>query len=303
MDVAIVGGTGFLGRPLVERLVARGDGVTVMTRNPAHAQGRFPSGVHTAPWDPPHHAPAHAFSGADAVVHLAGESIAGLWTAEKKRRIRASRVLGTRAVVQAMRQATPPPHTLLSGSASGYYGYGGDTVLTENAPAGRGFLAQLCVDWEQEAAAAQSFGARVVHLRTSLPLHPSGGLLRTVLFPFRMILGASLGTGRQWMPWIHRDDWVEMTLFALDRADILGPLNVAAPHPTTNLEFTRALARTLGRPAFLRFPPWTLRLLLGSMAEETVLVSQRLVPEKALQSGFSFRFPDLEPALRDLLHD
>jgi uncharacterized protein (TIGR01777 family) len=301
MRVGVLGGTGFLGRPLVHRLVARGDAVTVYSRHPDRARGLFPAGVRTAPWVPQSADSPPSFSGLDALVHLAGESIAGLWTAEKKRRIRESRVLGTRAVVEGVRRSSDPPRILLSGSASGYYGYGGDAELTETSPKGTGFLADLCAEWEGEARRAESYGARVVLLRTSLPLHPSGGLLRTVLVPFRMVMGASLGSGRQWMPWIHLGDWADLALFALDRSGISGPLNLTAPRPATNLEFTRALARVLGRPAFLRFPAWSLRVLLGSMAEETVLVSQRLVPAAALRLGFPFRHPELEPALRDLL--
>jgi hypothetical protein len=172
--------------------------------------------------------------------------------------------------------------------------------LTEDSPRGRGFLADLCVDWEAEARRAESQGVRVVFLRTTLPLDPGGGILRGMLVPFRLGLGMRLGSGRQWMPWIHIEDWLQMVLFALDEEAARGPMNLAAPEPVPNREFTRVLASALGRPAFLRLPSWVLESM-GVQGREGALISQRIVPAKAQALGFAFRYPQLEPALRDLM--
>jgi uncharacterized protein (TIGR01777 family) len=302
MRVGITGGTGFLGRPLVARLLARGDDVTVFSRTPERARRTFPPAVLTARWTPDGTPISPGVvSGLDAVVSLAGESVAGIWTAAKKERVRESRLRGTRSIVEGILGASPRPRVFLSGSASGYYGDGGDAVLTEDAPPGRGFLADLCREWEAEGRRADSPSTRVVTLRTSLPLHPEGGLLGGLLLPFRLGLGVRLGGGRQWMPWIHRDDWLSLVLHALDHDHVRGPLNLTAPSPVTNDAFTRELARALGRPAFLRVPAALLRAALGSMADETALVSQRMIPAAALATGFTFRFPELGPALAGLL--
>jgi len=300
MRVGMTGATGFLGRRLVARLVARGDEVTAFARSPERAQGLLGSPVQAVAWDSARVAPPETLSGLDAVVHLAGETVVGLWTAGKKRRIRDVRVAGTRNLVEGLRRAQPRPRALLSASASGYYGDGGDAVLTEDSPRGRGFLADLCVEWEAEARAAESLGVRVVLLRISLPLDPAGGLLRGMLPPFRLGLGMVLGSGRQWMPWIHMEDWLDLVLFALDHDAARGPLNLAAPEPVTNREFTRALASALGRPAFLRIPAWALARL-GEQGREGALVSQRIVPARARDLGFAFRHPEMGAALRDLL--
>lgn len=300
MRVGVTGATGFLGQRMVARLTARGDQVVAFTRDPERARDVLGPDVEAVAWSASQIPPREALARLDAVIHLAGEPVVGLWTGEKKRRIRDVRVQGTRNLVEGLSRTTPRPRTLLSASASGFYGDGGDTVLTEDAPRGRGFLADLCVEWEREAHAAEPLGVRTVLLRITLPLHPQGGLLRGMLIPFRLGLGAVLGSGRQWMPWIHMEDWLDLVLFALDNESVRGALNLAAPHPVTNREFTRLLAEAVGRPAFLRVPAWVLARL-GEQGREGALVSQRIVPAKALDLGFPFRHPDMGPALRNLL--
>jgi uncharacterized protein (TIGR01777 family) len=300
MRVGITGATGFLGRLLAARLQARGDRVVALARSPDRARESLGPSISVMAWDAAQVPDPEALSRLDAVVHLAGESVVGVWTAAKQARVRNVRVQGTRNLVEGIRRASARPRVLLSSSASGFYGDAGDSVLTEDSPRGQGFLADLCVEWEAEARKAESLGLRVVLLRTTLPLDPGGGILRAMLIPFRLGLGAMLGNGRQWMPWVHREDWLALTLFALDADSVRGPLNLTAPHPATNREFTRALASALGRPAILRAPAFILSRL-GAPVREGALVSQRIVPAKALDLGFAFAHPDLAPALRDLL--
>jgi uncharacterized protein (TIGR01777 family) len=302
MRIAIAGGTGFLGRRLLSRLLGRGDEVIIYTRRPERARTSLPSGVQVEPWDALREPlPPSTLSGVAAVVNLIGESVASLWTPARKRRIREVRVVGTRNLVAGLRAASSAPPTLLSSSATGFYGNGGDRELPEGTGPGIGFLAELAQEWEAEARGAEQLGVRVVLLRTALPLDPAGGLLKAMLPPFRLGLGAVLGDGRQWMPWIHMEDWVNLVLWALDAAVVHGPVNLSAPEPVTNREFTRTLARVLGRPAFLRAPAFPFKLLPGGFGEETILVSQRAVPARARELEFAFRHPVLEPALRDLL--
>jgi hypothetical protein len=298
--VGITGGTGFLGRALARHLEASGHEILIFTRNPGAARDRLPETYRVAGWNPVGEPldPTH-LDGLDAVVHLVGETLLGLPTPARARRVRASRIEATRHLVEGWRRAGTPPGVLLSSSASGYYGDRGETPLTESAAPGTGFLADLCRDWEAEAVAAEALGVRVVRLRTSLPLHPEGGFLATLLPLFRLGLGATLGSGRQWMPWIHLQDWLAMVTWALTTRTVSGPLNVTAPEPVRNETFSRTLAGVLGRPLFLRIPELLLRRL--EAARELALASQRLIPEVAARHGFSPRFPELEPALRDLL--
>ena len=297
MRVGITGGTGFLGSRLVEALKKRGDIPVVFTR--ASKTGANTLGVEFRNWNALAPLSPDEVSDLDALIHLAGESVLGLWTPKKKQKIHDVRVLGARHLVDAMRQASPRPKIFLSSSASGYYGDAGDAVLTESSPRGVGFLPQLCEEWEMEAARAEEFGVRVVRLRTTLPLDPGGGILRAMLVPFRLGLGAVLGSGRQWMPWIHLDDWTRLVVHALDHAGIEGPLNLAAPRPVRNAEFTHALSRALRRPALLRVPAWVLNRF--PQGREGVLVSQRILPAKAEAEGFKFQHPQLEEALQHLL--
>jgi uncharacterized protein (TIGR01777 family) len=237
-------------------------------------------------------------SGCDAIVHLAGEPVAGLWTAGKKRRIVESRVLGTRRVVEAIQAAEKKPEVLVSGSAIGYYGDRGEEELTENLPPGAGFLAETVQAWEAEAN--RLTGVRVVCLRTALVLGQGAGALPLMALPFRFGFGAQLGDGRQWMSWIHLEDVARLFLFAVENMDIRGPVNASAPWPVRNAEFTRVLAQRLHRPAFFRVPAFLLRTVLGDFAHE-LLDSKRVLPSVACEHGFGFQFPELEPALKNLI--
>jgi len=298
LRVGITGGTGFLGGHLARKLLDRGDSVVVFTRRPGV---RLPGGAASVAWNPYEEpAPGAALRELDAVVHLAGEPVLGLWTRAKRERIRRSRLLGTTRLLEGLRLAEPRPRVLLSGSATGFFGNRGDEALTETSAPGEGFLASLCREWESAASPAEDLRIRLVLLRTSLPLHPSGGFLKPQILPFRLGLGTVLGSGKQWVPWIHLQDWVDLALFALDTESLRGPLHVTAPNPVTNRAFTKTLARVLGRPAPFRIPAFVLRAALRDLADEAILAGQRLLPEKALRAGFRFAFPELEPALRDL---
>ncbi len=292
MRVIVTGGTGFLGGALVERLRGDGHTITVLTRGPTGA-----GAVH---WDPetPSAEWTSTLDGADAVIHLAGASIAGgRWTPKRKALIRDSRVKSTRAVATAIRAARRPPSVFVSGSAMGIYGSRGDEPLTEDSPPGSSVLASVCVEWEREALAAAS-ASRVVLVRTGLALDRSGGALPRIALPFSFFAGGPIGSGRQYMSWIHRDDWVEMVRWALSNSAVSGPLNATAPNPVTNREFAKTLGRVLGRPAFVPTPAFALRLALGEMAEELLLTGQRVLPAKAQSLGCTFRYPLLEPTLR-----
>ena len=292
MRIVITGGTGFLGGALVGRLRGDGHTVTVLT------QGS--SGAGAVHWDPetPSAEWTSTLDGADAVVHLAGASIAGgRWTSKRKAIIRDSRVNSTRAVVAAIRAARQPPKVLVSGSAMGIYGSRGDETLTEESPVGSDFLASVCIEWEREALAAAPV-TRVVLVRTGLALGRSGGALPQIALPFYFFAGGPIGSGNQYMSWIHRDDWVEMVRWSLLNDAVSGPMNATAPNPVTNHEFAKTLGRVLRRPAFMPTPAFALRLALGEMADALLLAGQRVLPAKAQSLGFTFRHPVLEPALR-----
>ncbi|MCA8921478.1 MAG: TIGR01777 family oxidoreductase [Planctomycetes bacterium] len=298
MRVLVTGGTGLIGGRLVPALVRAGHAVEVLSRDPGRARGALPSGVDVSTWDGRRAPPAASVSAADAVVHLAGEPVVGRWTAAKRAAIRDSRVAGTRALVDALLTSDRPPATLISASAIGVYGDRGDQVLDEEASGGAGFLAEVCAAWEREARRAEPV-ARVARLRIGLVLDPAGGALGNLLLPFRCGLGGPVGSGGQWWPWIHADDLVRLILWSLDTPTLSGALNATAPHPCTQAEFARALARVLRRPAWLRLPGALVRLGLGGMATE-LLASRRVVPARALAGGFSFHFPRVDDALADL---
>jgi uncharacterized protein (TIGR01777 family) len=237
---------------------------------------------------------------ADAVIHLAGEPVAQRWTAAAKQRIRESRVAGTRHLVQGLADLSHRPQTLICASAIGYYGSRGDEVLRETAPPGNDYLAQVCQAWENEAQAAMPLGMRVVRIRIGVVLDPRGGALQRMLPPFRLGVGGRLGDGKQWMSWIHLQDLAALFQFALDHP-VTGALNGVSPNPVINSEFTRELARAVHRPALLPTPSLALQALFGEMSQ-VLLASQRVVPAAAETAGFQFRFPQLAPALADLLH-
>lgn len=296
LRVAVTGSTGLIGSALVPALRAAGHPVVRVVRSrPAPGSG-------DVAWDPARgEIDAAGLEGVGAVVHLAGENVGKPWTAEQKARIRGSREQGTRTLARALAGLRAPPRVLVSASAIGYYGDRGDETLDETASSGGGFLAEVCRVWEAEAQPARDRGIRVVHPRIGVVLSREGGALDRMLLPFRIGVGGRVGSGRQWMSWVALDDVVEAIRFALGRDTLEGPVNVTAPTPVSNEEFTRVLGRVLGRPAVLAVPAFALRLALGQMAEETVLVSQRAVPTRLTRSGFRFRYPELEGALRAVL--
>ena len=301
MRVTLTGATGGIGRGLAEALIARGDEVAALTRSPERAAGRLPQGVTAVGWDPvAGPAPADALAGRDAVVNLAGENVAQRWTSEVKQRIRASRELGTRNLVEGLRIAEPRPAALISGSASGYYGPHGDERIGEDAPAGDDFLAAVSVAWEREALEAEGLGMRVAIVRTGIVLDADSGALATMLTPFKLGVGGPVAGGGQYMPWIHREDEIGLLLAALDNPGFSGPVNGSAPEPATNRDFSRALGRALHRPAFAPIPAAAIKVLYGDMAQ-IVVKGVRMVPGRAAELGYTFRHPDLDEALGSTL--
>jgi len=280
MDIAVTGASGFIGHRATELLQARGHTIRPISLRSAPSPDQL--------------------TGCNAVIHLAGESVAQRWTASAKKRILDSRVEGTRALLAAMREH--PPNVLVSASGIGYYGSCGDRILTEQSPAGTDFLGQVAAAWEHEAQEAEKLGVRVVRLRIGTVMGAGGGALSKMLLPFRMGLGGRLGPGTQWMSWIHLDDLCALILFAMGESTLRGVFNATSPHPVTNSEFTRALAHAAHRPAVLPVPAFALRLLFGEMSE-MLLGSQRAVPEAALRAGFEFRYPEIGAALIQILSE
>ena len=289
MKIIVAGGTGFIGEPLVGRLIARGHDVAVLTRNPAKVRsGR------AVPWS----SVASEVAGAAVVINLAGENVgAGRWTAERKRRIVDSRVGSTRELVEAMRDNPPQRRTFISASAVGYYGLRGDELLDESAPAGEGFLADVVRQWEEAARGAEKI-ARVVLLRFGVVLASEGGALQKMMLPFRLGVGGPIGSGRQWMSWVDREDVLRAMEWAIDRPEVRGVYNITAPNPVINRDFARALGRALRRPAVLPTPAFALRLIFGQMADEMLLSGQRVAPARATIEGFAFEYPTIDAALR-----
>jgi uncharacterized protein (TIGR01777 family) len=300
MRVTVTGATGRLGRNVVRALRARGDQVTVLSRDPDRAREALP-GVEAVGWDPAAEpAPGAALAGRDAVVHLAGEDVAQRWSDAAKRRILDSRERGTRQLVEGLRAADPRPRALVSASAVGWYGPHGDERLAEDAPAGADFLAGVVVAWEREADRARELGLRVVKLRTGVVLDRRGGALARMLPFFRLGAGGPVAGGDQYLSWIHLDDVVGLYLAAIDGEDWSGPVNVTAPEPATNRDFSHALGRAIHRPAVAPVPGLAVKLLYGDMAE-IVTGGQRAVPSRALQLGYAFAHPELDEALRSAL--
>lgn len=301
MRIFVTGATGLVGRRVVALLAARGDDVTCLTRSAAAAASRLPAGVQLCEGDPAEAGPwQERVAGADAVINLAGESVGdGLWTRGKIRRIRRSRLAGTRNLVAAIAGADHPV-TLVSASAAGYYGDQGDRALGEGAGPGDGFLARLAVEWENAAREAECERVRVVLLRIGAVLDAEGGMLPRLVGPVKAGFGGPLGTGRQYVPWIHAGDLARAVLFVLDQPALQGPVNAVVPDPPTQAQFIAVLARVLGKPARLPAPAFVLRLLLGRKAE-IVLSSQRAVPNALRAAGFRFEHGELDAALRDLL--
>jgi uncharacterized protein (TIGR01777 family) len=302
-SVVVSGATGTIGWALCRALVAQGEHVVALSRDPARARSRLPREVVVQAWPEPTREPppASALAGARGVIHLLGEPIAQRWTEQAKRLIRDSRVLGTRMLVAGL-DALPEearPGVLISQSATGFYGPSDDRELDESGPAGTDFLARVVADWEAEASGAAEL-ARVVITRSGVVLSRSGGALQKMLPPFRLGVGGPVAGGRQYVPWIHLDDEVRGLLFCLDHHQAEGPVNLTAPRPVTNAEFSRALGRALHRPAVVPVPGVMLRLLYGEMAQ-AVTTGQRAVPARLQQWGFEFRQADLDRALENLL--
>src|SRR4051812_7635058 len=298
MNIVTSGAPAFLDRPLAAALALDDHTLLVLSRGASAAP---PGGERLVTWTPDGTARgawAEEIDGAGAVINLTGESIAGgRWTAARKRRIHDSRVLATRSLVEAIARAKTPPSAFISGSAVGIYGPLQDQIATEETPAGDDFLARVCRAWEEEASRAQSPRTRVVAVRTGLVLERDGGALPQMLPPFRFGAGGPVGSGRQYWPWIHRQDWIDLVRFAIAHPAASGPINATGPEPVTNKGFAKALGRAMHRPAFMPAPAFALKLALGGMAEALLLSGQRAVPSRALQAGFRFAYPQLDQAL------
>ncbi len=294
MKLLITGGTGFIGVPLCDALLQHGHDLLVLTRSPQTQPAR--PGIRLLPLDTDEW--PRAMGWMDGVINLAGESLAGArWSVEQKRRIRESRVETTRRVVEAIAAAPTKPSVLINASAIGYYGPRADEELTETDSPGRGFLAETCLGWEREAQRAEQIpGIRVVRLRIGLVLGPGGGALSKMVPPFRWWIGGPLGSGRQWVSWIHLDDVIGLVEHLLTQPGLAGPVNATAPHPVTMATLCRELGRALHRPSWAPVPGAVLRLLLGEMAD-LLLTGQRVLPRAAQQAGFRFRFAELPEAL------
>ncbi len=293
--ILVSGSSGLIGAALIPALKSSGYEITRLVRVTAS------SGKEQIPWDLARDLAPESVSGFDAVVHLAGESIVGRWTEAKKRRIRESRVQGTRHLAEALARASLRPRVLISASAIGYYGDRGDEVLREDNSSGNGFLPEVCREWEGAAEPAAKAGIRTVQMRFGLVLSGAGGALQKMLPPFRMGVGGNMGNGRQWWSWIDIDDLVGAVQHVVKSETLQGPVNVVAPSPVTNSEFTKTLASVLSRPAILPMPAFAARLVFGQMGDELLLASQRVEPAKLLASGYVFQKRDLRLALSAIL--
>ena len=294
LHILVSGSSGLVGSALLPALKASGYEVTRLV----HGSN---TGLNAIAWNPAQPLSPECVSGFDAVVHLAGESIVGRWTSEKKQRIRDSRITGTRHLAEALAKAPRPPRVLVSASAIGYYGDRGDQILHEESPSGSGFLAEVCLGWESATVPAAQAGIRTAHIRIGVVLSTEGGALSKMLTPFRLGVGGNMGSGRQWWSWIALDDLVGIILHILKAEGLEGPVNAVSPNPVTNAEFTKTLGSVLSRPTILPMPAFAARLALGQMADELLLASQRVEPRRLLTSGYVFQQPDLRPALQVLL--
>lgn len=302
MHVVVAGGTGFIGRAMCRELLQGGHEVTVLTRDASRASGRVPQGVKVVQWSPERSEELReALSAKDAVINLLGENVAAQrWTPEFKQRLVDSRVNSTRALVRGIRSAEPRPQVLVNASAVGIYGNRGEEELTESSPPGTGFLAELAIRWEQSADEARELGVRVVKLRIGIVLGEGGGALEKMLLPFRLFIGGPFGSGQQWFPWIHLEDVTGSTLHALAHDTVDGAVNAVAPGIVRLGAFCKALGRVMRRPSWLPVPGFALRLAAGELGE-SLLWSQRVVPQVALHTGYAFRYPQVEQALRQVL--
>ena len=293
--VLLTGSSGFLGSALLPSLKARGFQVTRLVRCVASKEDEIR-------WNPAWPPSQEAISRFDAVIHLAGETVVGRWTWSKKAKIRDSRVTGTRNLVHALLDAKDRPRVLISASAIGYYGDRGEEVLNELSASGSGFLADVCREWEAAAQPAVDAGIRTALVRTGVVLSRDGGALKKMLLAFRMGVGGNIGSGRQWMSWIHLQDWIGAIHHILNNDLVQGPVNLVAPKPVTNAEFTKTLASVLSRPAIFPVPAFVVKLAFGQMGEEVLLGSQRVEPARLVTSGYPFQYSDLRKGLESLLN-
>lgn len=291
VKVLISGASGPIGAALLSLLRERGDQVTKLVRHSTSQSGEIQ-------WDPMQPVSPESVSGFDAVIHLAGESIVGRWNPKRKAAIRDSRVLGTRHLAEALAKAKQPPSVLVSASAMGYYGNRGEEVLREDSAPGAGFLPDVCREWEAVTAAASHAGIRVVNVRIAMVLSPKGGALEAMVTPFRLGVGGRMGSGQQWWSWIDVRDLAAAFVFAMENKSVQGPVNGASPNAVRNAEFTKVLASTLSRPAIFPMPAFAARLALGEMADELLLASQHVVPDRLTLSGFRFQYGELAASLR-----
>jgi hypothetical protein len=300
MRILVTGATGFVGGRLCELLRSQGHQVVALTRDTSAALSRLPMLEAAHFWDPRSGPPPQeAFSGVDGVVNLAGESVVGRWTEDKKQAIRDSRVIGTENLVEGIAKANPRPKILVSASAVGFYGDRGDEELTEDSKPGTDFLADTCQRWEAAANLARGHGVAVVTPRIGIVVGPGGGALQAMLTPFKLGAGGPLGTGKQWWSWIHRDDLAALILFLLGGAHD-GVVNATTPNPLRQKDFAKVLGAVLNRPAFMPAPAFALKLVLGGFSSE-LLASKRVLPKKTQAAGYRFQYPDLQPALEEAL--
>lgn len=301
MKIIVTGGTGLIGSSIIKRLTARGDEVTVFTRKKSNAESV--PGVTYVEWNPYKEGEwVKSIDGKDAVIHLAGASIFGKrWNEDYKKKIMDSRILGTRNIVNAISKADIKPSVLAAASGAGYYGKDtGDRVISETDPPGEDFLAEVCIEWEEEASRAQEYNVRTVSMRTGIVLDKNDGALKQMLLPFRLFAGGPLGSGRQWFPWIHIDDLSDIYIRAVDDDTFRGSINASSPNPVRMKEFADTLGKVLHRPSWFRVPEFMMKMVVGEAAE-FVTGGQRIVPEVLLKKAYNFKFPNVRGALEDLL--
>lgn len=303
MKIVITGGSGFIGGPLIRYFLAEKHIVRLLTRQPERTQARMPPSVQVEPWDGKNLGPwAQSLHEADAVINLAGESVANKrWSPQQKQTILSSRIDATKVLAQAIQQAAKKPALFINASAVGYYGSVAEGSLTETSSRGQGFLAETCVQWEQEALRIQALGVRVVRLRIGVVLEKGGGALQKMLPPFQAFIGGPLGSGRQWVSWIHRDDLIGMMGYILTHPSIEGAVNATAPTPVRMKEFCQTLGVVINRPSSAPVPALVLRLMVGEMADEMLLSGQCVLPRQMESAGYVFRYPELQTALEAIL--
>ncbi len=300
MKIIVAGGSGFVGKALLAKLMGQGHSIVVLSRSQQRSLDNH-ANLQVVIWDAKTQGPwSKEIDGADAIINLTGESVASKrWTPEQKERIVASRLESTRAIVDAIRSAQKRPECLVNASAAGFYGDVPESDVDESAAKGQGFLSDTCERWEQEALKATELGVRVVILRIGVVLAKGGGALEKMIFPFKFFAGGPLGSGRQWFPWVHRDDLVEAAIFAATNRSLKGPINVAAPESVRMVDFCRELGKAMNRPSWAPVPDFALKFLLGEMST-MLLEGQKMKPRRLEETGFKFLYPELQPALESL---